>query len=232
MTLVAAIPTASLGDCRTLAAEAGRRRLAAAVPALEALCRRFCGFGFERALPEQVAACEALAAIDGTAAAAAIARLIRERVVQGPGLAAALAAAGRLGVGLPGERVVPLLRDATPAIRAAVCGCARPSPAVVAALAELLDDLDRRVASEAACALGRMGCGAARPALLRLLRQAPSAAVIDALAAVADEESLVLLGRLARTRRDLADAALAALDGSDAPRAATIAAAIRHSVSS
>jgi len=50
--LVAAIPSASLGDCRALAAEASHRRLAAAIPALEALCRRFRGFGVERELPE------------------------------------------------------------------------------------------------------------------------------------------------------------------------------------
>jgi hypothetical protein len=98
-------------------------------------------------------------------------------------------------------------------------------------LVELLDDIDRRVANEAACALGRMGRVEARPALLRLLREAPSAAVIDALGAVADEESLVLLGRLARTRPDLADAALEALDDSDTPRAAAIAAAARRALS-
>src|SRR5262249_33808500 len=45
--LVAAIPSASLGNCRGLAAEAGQRRLTVAIPALEALCRRFRGFGIE-----------------------------------------------------------------------------------------------------------------------------------------------------------------------------------------
>ena len=43
--LIAAIPAASLGDCRNPAAEAGRRRLVGAIAALEALCRRFQGFG-------------------------------------------------------------------------------------------------------------------------------------------------------------------------------------------
>jgi hypothetical protein len=43
--LIAAIPRASLGDCRALVREAGRRRLMAAIPALEALCRRFRRFG-------------------------------------------------------------------------------------------------------------------------------------------------------------------------------------------
>ena len=54
--LIAAIPDASLADCDGLAAEAGRRRLVQAIPALEALCRRFKGFGTEHAIPEQSAA--------------------------------------------------------------------------------------------------------------------------------------------------------------------------------
>ena len=52
-----------------LAAEAGRRRLAAAVPSLETLCRRFSGFGIDRMVPEQAAALQALAAIGGREAA-------------------------------------------------------------------------------------------------------------------------------------------------------------------
>jgi hypothetical protein len=228
--LIAAIPVASLADCRALAAEAGRRRLVPAVPALEALCRRFRGFGLERQIPEQTAALAALAEIGGSAAAAAAARLIVGRIVQGPGLAAALAAAARLGVGLRDEVVVPLLRDAASAIRGGACGCARPSPAVTPLLVDLLVDVDRGVAREAALALGRMGRGEARPALKRLLREAPSPEVIDAAIAVADEECLVILGRLARTRPELADAALDALDGAESPRAATIAAAVRRSL--
>ena len=173
---------------------------------------------------------EALAAIGGGAAAAAATRLIVGRIVQGPGLGQALAAAARLGVGLSDELVARMLRDAAAEIRAGACGCARPSPAVIPLLVDLLADPDRGVAREAALALGRMGRPEARPALKRLLREAPSPAVIDAVIAVADEECLVILGRLARTRPELAEAALDALDGADTPRAATIAAAVRRSL--
>ena len=72
-----------------------------------------------------------------------------------------------------------------------------------------------------------MGRSEARPALLRLLLETPSAAVIDALSAVADEECLVILGRIARTRPDLTDAAPAALESIGWSRAAIIAAATR-----
>jgi hypothetical protein len=43
--------------------------------------------------------------------------------------------------------------------------------------------------------------------------------VIDAMSAVADEECIVLLGRIARTSSNLADAALAALDSIGSSRA-------------
>jgi hypothetical protein len=228
--LVAAIPQASLGDCEALAAEAARRRSAAAVPALEALCRRFAGFGRERAIPEQLAALTALAAIGGREAAAAVARTIVAGIAQGPGLGAAVDAAARLGAMLPESAVLPLLRHQDRRIRAAASRCARASPAVIAALAELLDDADRAVAVEAACALGLMGRGEARAMLLRSLREAPSAEIVEAASGIADEECLIVLGRLARTRADLAQAALAALESINSPRALAIAAAARRAI--
>ena len=66
--LIAALPEASLGDAQNLAAEAGRRRLGAAVAALGALCARFAGYGLSHRVPEQIAALEALAAIGGAEA--------------------------------------------------------------------------------------------------------------------------------------------------------------------
>jgi len=60
--------------------------------------------------------------------------------------------------------------------------------------------------------------------LLQLLQQAPSAVVIDAISAIADEECLVILGRIARTRPDLVDAELEALDSIGSPPAMKIAA--------
>jgi hypothetical protein len=58
--LIAALPWAGLIEAPDLAAEAARRRLTPAIPALEQLCRRFAGFGLERPVPEQVAAFRAL----------------------------------------------------------------------------------------------------------------------------------------------------------------------------
>jgi hypothetical protein len=97
--LIAAIAESDLADSCELAAEAGRRQLAAAVPALAALCRRFAGFGTRRLIPEQAAAIEALALIGGRDAADAVSETIERAVVQGPGLQIALsAAASRLAL--------------------------------------------------------------------------------------------------------------------------------------
>jgi hypothetical protein len=72
--LIAAIPESSLADSCTLAAEAGQRRLTAAVPALAMLCHRFAGFGSRRPVAEQAAAIEALVMIGGREAAHAVSR--------------------------------------------------------------------------------------------------------------------------------------------------------------
>ena len=225
--VIAAIPRATRSDAPALTEEAGRRGLGAAIPALEQLCGRFTGFGVEHAVPEQKAALEALAVIGGAAAAQAVARMIERAVVQGPTLKEAISAAARLQSTLQEDVAVALLKHADPAIRANTCRCVRPSRDVVAVLIDLLDDLNERVRVAAACALGRMGRPEARVVLTRSLRDQPSPAVIDAVAAIADDECLVLLGRVARGRDAFASAALEALDAMEHPRAERIVAGIQ-----
>jgi len=230
--LIAAIPESSLADCCILAAEAGRRRLSAAVPALATLCRRFAGFGSRRAVSEQAAAFESLAAIGGRHAAHVVSEMIERAVVQGPTLQNAVRAAAQLGSPLSPDALRKLLRHAEPGIRAEACRCARPLPELISILVDLLDDLDQTVVTSAASALGRMGRIEARPILKSLLEDDPSEDVIDAVSSIADEECLVLLGRIARSNSALADTALSGLENVDDRRAVTIAAAIRRLQSS
>ena len=220
--LVAAIPQAGIADAAQLAAEAARRRLPAAVPALDQLCRRFTGFGLSQVVPEQVAALVALAEIGGAEAAQAVVGIIARGVVQGPAVKIAVAAAAHLGASLPVNVVVPLLRHADPSVRADACRCSRFRPEIVAILTDLLHDLHRDVADQAACALGRMGQTEARSALLRLLRDAPTDDIIEAITDIADEEAIVLLGRIARSGGSLAEAARSALAAIDHPQAARL----------
>src|ERR1700686_2375583 len=135
--LIAAIPESNLVDSIALAAEAGRRQLAAAVPSLETLCRRFSGFGIGSMVPEQGAALQALAAIGGREAAQAVSQLIVRGVVQGPTLNLAVCAAARIGSTLPTDVLRSLLRHPDPGIRAGVCGCARRRPEVLSGMIDL-----------------------------------------------------------------------------------------------
>ena len=61
----------------------------------------------------------------------------------------------------------------------------------------------------------------------RLLREEPSEVVIDAVSSVADEECIVLLGRIARSMPALSDVALDTLESIDHHRASAIAVTIR-----
>ena len=218
--LLAAIPASGVADGPSLAAEAGRRRLVAAVPVLEDYCRRFAGYGLSRALPEQVAAMDALAAIGGPDAARSVARIIVQRWVQGPALTSAAVAAARLKSRLPPDTVLALLRHADPTVRRRACELARSGAEVIATLTDLMGDLHGDVRTEAACALGRMGRAQAVPLLKLILGQAPTVPMIKAVAGVADEDCIVLLGRIAEgAAPDLATAAVDALEAIEHPLA-------------
>jgi hypothetical protein len=227
--LLAAIPNAGIRETLSLVAEAGRRRLPAAIPVLEALCRRFAGFGADRIVPEQAAAVDALVVIGGSDAAQTLVRLITKRIVQGPSLRQAVAAAARLAAKLPPGTVMELLRHDDPRIRADACRCTRPWPETIPLLRDLLDDLHEDIRRAAARALGRMGRSEVRALLVAYLREEPTAELIDAIAPVADDECVVLLGRLARSTPHLSERAIEALHSSDHPRAEKIIAALHES---
>ncbi|MBV8068989.1 MAG: HEAT repeat domain-containing protein, partial [Acidobacteriaceae bacterium] len=183
--LIAAIPEATLADACALAAEAGKRQLNAAVPALMTLCNRFVGYGIDRGVPEQAAALEALGVIGGPEASRAVIQLIVKRIIQGPTLVVAMNVASQLGVIFPTDFARALLRDSNPLVRAPACACVRAGYEVVATLIAMLDDPDGEVSAAAACALGRMGRVEARVHLKRYLTERPSGRVVEALVGVA-----------------------------------------------
>ena len=225
--LIAALPDSMLGDACVLAAEAARRRLSGAVPALVTLCNRFVGYGVDCKAPEQAAALEALATIGGPDASRSVGQMIAKGIVQGQTLAVAVAAASQLGVIFPPDVALMLLRHSNPSVRASACGCVRAGRDIVATLIELLGDLDREVSTAAACALGRMGRVEARDHLKRCLNERPSPPVVEALAGVADEEVVIFLARIGRARPELAASILSALDEIDHARAAAAASGLR-----
>ena len=138
------------------------------------------------------------------------------------------AAAARLGAKLPAGAVMDLLRHHDPQIRADACRFAHPWREAIPLLRDLLDDLHSDVGRAAACALGQMGRSEVRPLLARYLREKPSVEVIDAMAPLADEDCVILLGRVARAVPELSGTVLSALDAIDHPQAEKIANAIRE----
>ena len=229
--LIAAIPEATLADACALAAEAGKRRLSAAIPALITLCNRFVGYGIDVGVPEQAAALEALGVIGGPEASRAVVQLIVKRIVQGPTLVVATTVGSQLGVIFPTDIALVFLRDSNPSVRARACACVRAGYEVVATLIAMLNDPDGEVSAAAACALGRMGRVEARIHLKRYLTERPSGRVVEAVAGVADDEAIVLLARVGRARPDLALSIISALEEIDNARAASAASGLKRFVS-
>ena len=73
--LLELIPNAGPSNVETVCSEVVSRSLHAAVPALEALWRRFYGFGIEKPLREQLAVVDTLARLGGTDARSALRRI-------------------------------------------------------------------------------------------------------------------------------------------------------------
>ena len=229
--LIAAIPEVTLVDACALAAEAGKRRLSAAIPALMTLCNRFVGYGIDVGVPEQAAAFEALGVIGGPEASRAVVQLVVKRIVQGPTLVVATSVASQLGIIFPTDIALAFLRDSNPSVRALTCACVRTGYEVVATLIAMLDDPDCEVSAAAACALGRMGRVEALIYLKRYLTERPSGRVVEAVAGVADDEAIVLLARVGRARPDLAHSIISTLEEIDSTRAASAALGLKRFVS-
>ncbi|MDE1148358.1 MAG: hypothetical protein PW843_17365 [Azospirillaceae bacterium] len=229
--LLARLPDAPLRAACALMAEAGQRRLAAAVPLLGARLRRLAGYGL--AGREPVAVLDALAAIGGPQANALVLSVLADKALSGPVLTAALAAAVRLEVALDRKVLLRLLGSSDAAARAAACGCVRQAEfPVIDTLEKLRADPDRAVAAGAVIALGRLGRPTVRGDLAQLVTAAPTRETVAALASVMDHvgvdgDGLVALRRAAR-HAGLRDLVLEALDGFDDAQATAMAAKLRQ----
>jgi len=209
----------AIGASLAFCAQVGADGSVSAIPDLVALCERLTGWGTHRAPPEQRAALDALARIGGAEAAAAVGRMLEQGVFGPPIMGHALDVAWRLRAPVPAKRVRDSLHAADPDERVAACRCARTTHRLGAELRKLLTDPFPDVARSAACALGAMGDGTARPALMALLEQAPAADAIAALGACADETATIALGRLALRVPGWRADAIAALESLDTPLA-------------
>jgi HEAT repeat protein len=207
--------------------EVGRRREARAVPFLVRTCRRFAAFDHQHSAPEVVAALNALAHIGPATAADPVVELVQRNLFGPVSTAAALQCFAGLRTPSAEALIRPGLAHADSRVRVAACGLAgalRRSEAP-ALLEPLIDDPDRSVAKAARLALGELGYKPVREHLEELLERATPIdipAVAHALVAVADDDTPILLGRVAERCDETGRTAIVkALGQIDRPQAVT-----------
>ena len=199
------------------------RSLEAAVPALEALLRRFTGFGVEKPLREQVAVVDTLARLGGTDARSALRRIVLSKALPASLAPAALQAAAQAGLALPAPFVGSFLAHEDGAVRGAAFALAAKTNVPAERLGEGLFDRSAANRRLAAIALGLRGDARARRPLYDELARSPSTEIVEAIAAVGDDDAIVHLGRCARRHPGLAGAVLDALRDMGSPRAEVVA---------
>ncbi len=225
--LLEAIPLATVSHVDALCAEVVARSLMAAVPALEALWKRFIGFGPNRPYRQQEAVIGTLARLDGAPSHAALRRIVLSMTLPGSLLPLALQAAVEAQLALPARFVDPLLAHDETTVRRAAFSLALRSGVAVDLLRVGLRDPADGISRLAAIALGIRGDSEARPTLLRELARSPSSEIIEAVTAVWDDDVIVHLGRCAHRHPHLGRAVHDALHDIATPRALTVAGAIQ-----
>ena len=221
--LLELVPNVGPSDVEAVCSEVVSRSLQAAVPALEALWRRFSGFGIEKPLREQLAVVDTLARLGGTDARSALRRIVLSKDLPASLLAAALQAAASAGLALPAPFVGSLLDHEDAAVRGAAFALAASANVPADRLHASLFDRSAANRRAAAVALGLRGDSRARQPLFDELARAPSPEIIEAVATVWDDDAIVHLGRCARNHPRLAGAVLDALHDIGSPRAAVVA---------
>ena len=221
--LIAAIPQAGLSTAGPLCDEVVSRSLETAVPALEALWRRFAGFGVGTPLAEQLAVLTTLTRLGGEAARAGLRRIVLSQGLPASLLPAALRAAADAGLALPAAFVAPLLDHGDIGVREPAFALAPGAGLPGHLLREGLRDRSASIRRSAAIAMGNRGLAEAGPVLIAELARDPSTAVIEALAAIADDDAVVHLGRCAERHPSLAGAVVGALRHMGNERAARLA---------
>ncbi len=194
--ILARLPNAGIADVRLLCDLIVERGLGdRAVPAIEALWRRFKGFGRQRPLAEQTAVIETLSKLETPDARRLLADIATGHDLPPLLLPAALSGALSTSLRLPPTFLSPLLAHADPRIRelaARLSGFGQPD---IGALAACLDDTQPAVRRAAAIVLGQFGDARAKAILLSELQRTPTGEIVGALSAIADDDIVVHLGR-------------------------------------
>ena len=216
-------PTCDSRGLVPLIAEVERRREATAAPLLVRVCRRHAGFDRSRAVPEVVAALNALTAVGAADAAPAIIRLVEQGALGHASVAAALRYFASVRYRPAAVLLRPYLNHDESEVREAACTLAEVigTRSNIERLLELCNDTRAEVIDAALIALGNLGHRPVKKALESRLQTATIdeiPKIVDALVPVSDEETAISLGRLAERVSDenvryVVAEALAELDG-------------------
>ena len=209
--LIAMLPQADRSSVEALCSQVVSRSLEAAVPALERLWRRFAGFGVWVPFLEQRAVLDTLARVDGAAARAALKRVVLSKGLPASLLPAALRAAAEAGLALPASFVALLLDHEDVAVREPAFALALKAGIGGDRLRDGLIDPSACVQRLAAVALGNRRDAGAREWLIGELARNSSTEVIEALAAIRDDDAMVHLGRCPARHPALAGTVVAIL---------------------
>lgn len=217
--LIGRLAVAGPSEIDALCEEIVARFLSAAVPALEALWRRFHGFGIDRPLREQRAVVETLARLEGPEARAALRRIVLSPSLPVPLLPTALRTAADAGLVLPSAFVAGFLDHDNLALRGAAFDLASAANVPAPRIRDGLSDGVASIRLAAAVALAHRGDASGRDVLIAELANAPSIAIMEALGTIGDDEAVVALGRCAMRHSDIAPVIIAILRDMDSPRA-------------
>ena len=221
--LIAMLPEANLLNVEALCSEVVSRSLGEAEPALERLWRRFVGFGIMVPFVEQRVVLSTLGRIEGEAPRAALRRIVLEKALPATLLPFALRAAAQAGLALPTAFVAPLLSHPDPAVREPAFVLAAKAGLGGDRLRDGLTDPSTSVRRLAAIAMGALGDVKAKEALVAEIATNPSLEVIEALAAIGDDDAIVHLGRCAERHPALAGAIVDMLRDMESPKAERLA---------
>ena len=217
--VIAMLPQAGGSNVEALCVEVVSRSLAVAVPGLEALWRRFSGFGVKVPYLEQRAVLSTLARLECEAARAALRAIVLSKGLPASLLPAAARAAAEAGLGLPAAFVAPLLVHEDIAVREPAFALAVRAGIGSGRLRDGLTDPSPAVCRRAAIAMGMRGDAEARERLVHELERNPTAEVIEALAEIGDDDAIVHLGRCAERHPALAERVLDALRDTEGTKA-------------
>ena len=229
--VLARLPGADLSQVQILCEQVLKRGIGDdAVPALEALWRRFFGFGIDGPLREQRCALETLAKSGTSLSRQALVGIVSAPDLFDALLPLALRCATEANLALSGRSVTRWLEDGRPEVRECAFVLARNcSPPVQRHVLEAgLSDPEASVRRACLMTLGQFGHAAAKPGLLEELERRPSGEVVTALSGMLDDDIITRLGRCAREHERLRGQVIEELEGSDDPKALRLVETLRR----